>query len=273
VNIAVEEQSMPRTSTSARKYSLNRTSHRLFGAFHERGLFEPSDAPSPRRSARLIARAAAPLGPQSDNHFSGRARNGIESDRAPRERADSLFAFPTAGHIPFTFLNSLPTQSSGLAWTRELRDTLLSVLPGVDRITLAIDLACRLFGGDRPVRNLVAAAGDDASGDLRCTVVRSSPGDSLAGMARADRDFFERFHPPVVFDYFFPGGSYLGSMILWSERRHSPVPASTIAMVTALKPFLLFLLSDGIARTKLQGACADGAVASATGSMLGRASL
>ncbi|MBS1912791.1 MAG: helix-turn-helix domain-containing protein [Bacteroidetes bacterium] len=58
----------------------------------------------------------------------------------------------------------------------------------------------------------------------------------------------ERYHPPCGFDYYFGGKAYLGTIFLWRELDREPISETTLQAIRLLEPFIVFALSDLVAR-------------------------
>jgi len=59
---------------------------------------------------------------------------------------------------------------------------------------------------------------------------------------------FELYHPPTGFDYYYAGQAYLGTILLWREIGKPPITEGTLQTMAELEPFLVFALSDLVAR-------------------------
>jgi len=56
------------------------------------------------------------------------------------------------------------------------------------------------------------------------------------------------FHPPEIYDYYFTETIYLGTIFLLRDRTKRPISRRTLEAMKGLEPFLLFALSDLVAR-------------------------
>lgn len=56
------------------------------------------------------------------------------------------------------------------------------------------------------------------------------------------------YYPPIVYDYFYGEGGYLGTIRLMRAREQSPISDRTLDAMESMRPFLIFALSDLVAR-------------------------
>lgn len=152
------------------------------------------------------------------------------------------------------FLNALPRSSDTFAWAEAVSTALIRLLHDVDRVSVIVDLDLKpdassaeptavtftrhvdLHSGAKPRVRLVTAQVDRESGSR---VVQE-----------AVRNGFpvDRYHTPIVFDFELESGDYVGSIVLWRDRDKHDISVRTIELLRSLHPFLLFLLTDCIAR-------------------------
>lgn len=76
----------------------------------------------------------------------------------------------------------------------------------------------------------------------------------LSDPARRERDTLppdyaeEDYYPPVIYHYFYGEGAYLGTILLLRACDRSPISDRTLHAMEGLRPFLVFALSDLVAR-------------------------
>jgi DNA-binding NarL/FixJ family response regulator len=61
---------------------------------------------------------------------------------------------------------------------------------------------------------------------------------------------FSDYHPPLTFEYLYQEQAYLGTAVFWRERRKEPTSQATIETIRSIRPFIIFALSDLVARHK-----------------------
>lgn len=152
------------------------------------------------------------------------------------------------------FLNALPTTFDSEGWVLQLKEGLSSILDGVDRVTVAVNVGSDIDepdGGEIDV--IINRIAEDPSGRRRRRTIaassrRMSPGEAIIAQARASGMSMEEFRPPQYFDFHADGDEYVGTIILWTRRHAPPTPRSTIELVRSLNGFFTFLLSDCVAR-------------------------
>lgn len=152
------------------------------------------------------------------------------------------------------FLNALPTTDDSRQWVIDFREALALFLGDVDRISINVDLTYdgELSETSQIVTQHVTTA-SSARSRMAITVARDrteSPSQRLLREARAGGFPVASFHEPSSFDYFFGGGAYLGSVILWRNCTEPPISDETLAVMAELERFILFALSDIVARNK-----------------------
>lgn len=159
------------------------------------------------------------------------------------------------------FLNSFSTSSVPQEWLSRFRDSLLSILHDVDRISINIDLTLDFEDSRKNERigknklvfrqsQLSEKRGADALGVIDVSVREggSRPVDQILHYLLQQGVPVDQNYPPAIFDYYLAPGVYLGTMLLWRELGRSPISQSSIDLVRSLEPFILFMLSDIVAR-------------------------
>ncbi len=152
------------------------------------------------------------------------------------------------------FLNTLPTTGDVIEWTRTFREALLGLLGDVDRVIVHIDIQCDLSCGER--WRPAADAGVDGEAPRRRGKTKAeaewsqekTPSQTLL-------DDFNRlgyplgdYHPPASYDYYYTEHAYLGTVFLLRDRKKKTISRRTLDAMRNLEPFLIFALSDLVAR-------------------------
>lgn len=167
--------------------------------------------------------------------------NGLDSGRGINRRV-------------IDFLNALPTTDDSRQWVIDFREALATFLGDVDRISINVDLT--FDREDAETSQIVTQhvqSSPTARSRMAITVARDraeAPSQRLLREARAGGFPVAAFHEPTSFDYFFGGGAYLGSVILWRNRSEPPISKETVGVMAELERFILFALSDIVARNK-----------------------
>lgn len=150
------------------------------------------------------------------------------------------------------FLNSLPTVGTSLDWINSLRESLRLILGDVDRISISLNTECDLVEPENYEPDLVISytATESTAGALRLSSQHSESGhyERILDGFRRQGVPLEQFHPPTSFDYYYGGYAYLGTIFLWKDLQNPPISETSIALVEALEPFLVFVLSDFVVR-------------------------
>jgi transposase len=153
------------------------------------------------------------------------------------------------------FLNGLPATGNVPEWVSGFRDALSGFLGDVDRISINVNTSCDLtnpgtYSTGSIVTQHVAAS---ARRRVAMNVERertARPSERLLANAAANGFPVDDYHEPTPFDYFFGGSAYLGTIILWRKRTEPPISIDTLESFASLEPFIIFALSDVVARTK-----------------------
>jgi DNA-binding CsgD family transcriptional regulator len=157
------------------------------------------------------------------------------------------------------FLNAFPMVNDVNVWLEQFRNNLLKILPDVDRIVVNVDVACDLSDSRSIARNIVVlrqhASGDaesvsvtSESVDVQSRANEADPVGSVIEYLRRDSFPFEKYHAPRAFNYWLEAGRYLGSILLFRDRHTVPTSTRTYELFNALSPFIMFMLSDSVAR-------------------------
>lgn len=200
------------------------------------------------------------------------SRSGIwnllrsSTDAAPRgwrllhDFGETHTAVPAVGASPQStgvsnqvlhFLNALPTSSDSREWIMQFRETLQGLLGDVDRVSVNVNLDCRL---DEPEEftSQISIVQRVMSGDEDVSVAvenrRLTPSERILDDFRRSGMPIDHYNDPVCIDYYFEDVAYLGTVILWREIIKPKISATSLHLMTSLKNFMIFMLSDLVAR-------------------------
>jgi hypothetical protein len=154
------------------------------------------------------------------------------------------------------FLNSLPQTSQPVTWITTFREALQALLGDVDRIIININLACDINNPASYNINVAQIITEhlQEQDTLRSNIAVTMSDRDESPSQRLLEDFkrqgypLERYHPPVGFDFFLQERAYLGTIFLWRDIDKSPISQKTLEIVETLRPFMLFAMSDLVAR-------------------------
>lgn len=150
------------------------------------------------------------------------------------------------------FVNSLPVTSDPLLWVPSFRDALLSLLGDVDWMSVSVNFTCDLQNpeGYQPQMSLAQhvrvsnSVGEEAS----LQSMEGTPAERVIDNLKEKGFPVTDYYPPDGFTCYLSGAAYLGTVILWRRRSNAPISAETLQLMEQMEPFLVFLLSDLIAR-------------------------
>jgi DNA-binding CsgD family transcriptional regulator len=128
----------------------------------------------------------------------------------------------------------------------------------VDRISVNVNHECDLENPELYVPTVaISQHVKSTSEDGRDGVVMvesnrriSSHADRVLEGIRRQGHRLDLLHPPHCVDYFYGGHAYLGTIIFWRERSKEPISQETLEFIADLEPFLIFALSDLVARNE-----------------------
>lgn len=151
------------------------------------------------------------------------------------------------------FLNALPVSGDAVEWILSFRDEFCTLLGDVDRVTVNVNLGCDLqhpenYKPGLTVTKYNTEPDTDSGVFVASHAQNGAPSERLLEDARRQGYPVDLYHPPHSFDYYFGGKAYLGTIFLWRELEREPISADTLKTVAALEPFIVFALSDLIAR-------------------------
>lgn len=155
------------------------------------------------------------------------------------------------------FVNSLSVSGDPLKGMVAFRDGLLGLLEDVDRISIGVNFSCDLQDPEGYQPQMSIAQHITASGSLEGEVegggamlqtTEGTPVERLVEDLRSKGFPVEDYFPPDGFAFYLGGAAYLGTVILWRLRSNPPISRETLELIERLEPFLVFLLSDLVAR-------------------------
>ncbi|HVZ38394.1 MAG TPA: helix-turn-helix domain-containing protein [Candidatus Kapabacteria bacterium] len=148
-----------------------------------------------------------------------------------------------------SFLNSLPTSNDTIEWASQFRDTLQSLLPDVDRISISVNRDCSLEDPENYSMALIVTQGK-VGRESTVTIQRAdgSHAERMIEDYRRQGAPLDQFHPPTCYEYFYGGTAYIGTVILWRDKTKPVISEESKALIASLEPFILFSLSDLVAR-------------------------
>lgn len=150
------------------------------------------------------------------------------------------------------FLNALPRTFDTREWVTAFQACLESVLDGVDRIAVGVDVASDLRhpGRDR-VGVLVTRhhrkGSPEGEAPVTARAVMQKPGDAFVQQLADSGLPLREYQKPYPIDYY-ADGEYVGTIVLLRNTAQLPIPQSTLAFLRELEPFIVFLFTDCIAR-------------------------
>ena len=153
------------------------------------------------------------------------------------------------------FLNGLPVVDDCLVWIKSMRDRLQRFLGDVDRVVISVNLACDLHDLDNNDVDIHLTQHIGGQASKRGTaVVTSNTHDTskrrLLKELRKQGFPLREYQQPLYFEYHIERKAYVGTIILFRNKGAQPISPETIMAIEDLRPFLVFALSDCIARQR-----------------------
>ncbi len=185
---------------------------------------------------------------------------GDEKDVLPTSSASAPSQPPLKNTIPdrmVDFLNHLPVTGDIRQWIEEFRNGLATILGEVDRISVNINNGCNLSGAESKIESINIIRhyteqepdGRGAKGEkIVSERLEGSRGEQLVKEMTSQGFPLTQYHKPITTDYYFHQNNYLGTIILWRKKTNAPISKEVSALMLRLEPFIVFLLSDGVAR-------------------------
>lgn len=160
---------------------------------------------------------------------------------------------PVPRHIR-DFLNGLPVTDDWIQWVRGMSECLKQFLGDVDRVTIAVNLACDLHDIDNNEPNLYFTQHIGGKPTKRGMAVitsrrrEASHGEMLLQDLKKQGFPLNLYHKPNYFEYYIEHKAYVATIILLRKKEYPPISTDTLLTMEDIRPFLVFALSDCIAR-------------------------
>ncbi len=132
------------------------------------------------------------------------------------------------------------------------RDSLLAFLGDVDWISISVNFTCDLqnpegYDPQMSIAQHVRASNPGGEGTTLQSM-EGTPAERLLVNLKEQGFPVDDYYPPDGFACYLSGSAYLGSMLLWRLKSNPPISPDTLQLMEQVEPFLVFLLSDLIAR-------------------------
>ena len=151
------------------------------------------------------------------------------------------------------FFNRLSDTPDPGIWGNSLKAALKEIFPAIDYLTLVVNLQCDIFNPDT-YEPVVAVVQHVRDGEMMVNTISADPAkgneEAIARLMNSLKgsDFpFKDYRSPRHF-VFFLSRAYLGVITLWQKRTNPPIPKQTLAGIEKLRPTLIYLFSDIVAR-------------------------
>ena len=160
------------------------------------------------------------------------------------------------------FLNKLPVDHDVTSWLIKFRTALNALFDDVDRISVSANKNCNIqdlsVEHRDPLKKTIkvaisAQSGIDEYAGKSPVLVESTKqayAEELIDRYRKRGMPLDEYHPPKGFEYHYGGKQYIGVVVLWREKKKAPISQKTIKTMEILEPFILFALSDIVARNQ-----------------------
>lgn len=151
------------------------------------------------------------------------------------------------------FMNSMPMTGDVVEWISQFRDALQQLLGGVDRVSVFLNANFNLLASEECTTDLTLIQGY-VNTQLKDAYVTASPSDAdkhIGLLLKYLQEWgfpFDEYQQPHVCYYY--THNYLGAILLFRYRGATPIPVRTLKTIEALRPFILFMLSDAVTRHK-----------------------
>lgn len=153
-------------------------------------------------------------------------------------------------------MNELPVDFDVSVATVKLRNLLQEVLRDVDRVSISVNYACSLHKNEHGDHIWYLSQNGEYINNIRggnfTEVHQYSFKDPFSqGLLRRMRKYkfpFKDYHSPYCFDYKFLGSEPLGCILLWNKKKNRAIQVDTIQLMKTIHPFIVFILTDTIAR-------------------------
>ncbi len=155
------------------------------------------------------------------------------------------------------FLNRLPLTIDMQKAVDRYREALMEFLGEADRVSLYINISCDLTsepsvmdfaksGGQKVMITVDAAVGNEGIG-VASHNDSEHPSQRILENLRAQGVKLDEHHTPVIYNYYYRD-EWLGAIFLWRDRTKTPITQRTKDLLTLLEPFIIYMLSDLVAR-------------------------
>ena len=148
-------------------------------------------------------------------------------------------------------MNRLPLTSDSQHAIERYREALMEMLGEVDRVSIYVNINCNLEDPEvyQPDMMITVNATEGTEGvSVASFNTGEKPSDRLIENFRSQGLPLDDYHAPVSYDYYLHDRAYLGALILWRDRTKPAITERTRTMVALMEPFVIYMLSDLIAR-------------------------
>lgn len=161
-----------------------------------------------------------------------------------------LVGDPYIAIIPF--LNSLPTSSQPEEWLAQLKLSLETLLPDVDRVSINVNFNYDVNRADSATTRLLEQLNRESvvigiSNDLEESYVNA-----ITRLGFPAHLYASHIELPIIDHRSHP----IGTLVFWREHGKSPISKTTVSLIQSLRPFFGFIMTDAVARSnkeKLDG--------------------
>ncbi len=170
------------------------------------------------------------------------------------DAGDSDEAFPFTSAQLLRFLSDLPLTPKLPVLVDSFRKVLQTLLGDVDRISISLNVHCDLLNPEQYSPDIVITQSNKGTKFINPLQKQSSAEDGSEHFARLLDNLrrqkfpFQHYHQPHSFVYYYGGSAYLGIMVLWRERTKPNVSKRTLYAMESMRSFMIFVLSDLVAR-------------------------
>lgn len=211
----------------------------------------------PKRTAQNWIRVYRQEGLDALLRLQARAPRSVEpADEPKREPAYESMRRDDEQRLT-RFLNRLPLAIDTISWAKEFRQALIEYLEDVDHVVVNVRLTLDLLRPDTNRLDYVYHQDHNVqTARTRARVTR--PSDKAGWKAiyaegRKNGFPLDLYQEPIGYDYFYQTDqSRLGSIILLRRREFPPISNRIQAQMEELRPFFVYVLSDHVARQRLQ---------------------
>ena len=123
------------------------------------------------------------------------------------------------------------------------------------RVTLSIESKCDIHNPEIDthldvfvVQHVHESESGKRSSRVTTQLQKKIPGEMILDGMRGGGFPIYDYQPPHYFDYYLQEKAYLGTIILWRAKDNPPISKRTLDAMESLRSFLIFALSDCVAR-------------------------